>query len=118
MYDHLINIKIFTLTMNKIFHLNSETYEESGCSLILELNVMAEHQCPIIHWLNPKVCVNVKNDQLKVIKATLRLSQHYVHALVFEVGFCLRSLTTTKPIVKEPPIHLEHRKVHLLTILY
>ena len=104
--------------MNKIFPLSCETYEESVCSLILDLNLMTGHQCPIRHWLNPKVCVDIKNDQLKEIKATLRLSRHYVHALVFEVGFCLRSLTTTKPIVKEPPIHLEHRKVHLLTILY
>jgi hypothetical protein len=66
------------------------------------------HRCLIIHRLNPKVRVDVKNDQLKVIKATLKLSRHYVHALMFEVGFYFRSLTTTKPIIKEVPVYLGH----------
>ena len=42
---------------------------------------------PMIHQLNPKACVNIKNGQLKVIKAVLRLSQHIIHALMFEIGF-------------------------------
>jgi hypothetical protein len=51
------------------------------------MNLMAGHRCPIIHLLNPKARVDVKNDRLEAIKATLRLSPHRVHALMFEVGF-------------------------------
>ena len=63
----------------------------------------------IIHWLNPKARVNVKNGQLKAIKATLRLSRYPIHPLMFEVGFYFRSFTSTKPIVKEAPIYLGHQ---------
>ena len=72
------------------------------------MNLMAGHWCSIIHWLNPKACVNVKSDQLKVIKSTLRLSRHHVHTLklMFKVGFHFWSLTTTKPIIKEALIYL------------
>ena len=69
-------------------------------------NLVAGHWCPIIHWLNPKSRVNVKNDQLKAIKATLGLSRRHVYALMFEVSFYFLSLTTTKPIIKEAPIYL------------
>ena len=48
---------------------------------------MAGHRCPIIHQFSHKVRVDVKNDQLKAIEAALRLSQHHVHALMFEVDF-------------------------------
>ena len=48
---------------------------------------MTGYQCPIIHRLNPKARVNVKNGQLKAIKVALRLSRCLVHARVFEVGF-------------------------------
>jgi hypothetical protein len=41
------------------------------------------HNTPVKH----KTRVNVKNDQLKAIKATLRLSRHLVHALMFKTGF-------------------------------
>ena len=44
-------------------------------------------QCSIVHQLYPKACVDIKNDQLKAVKAALRLSQRLVHALVFKVGF-------------------------------
>ena len=73
------------------------------------MNLMVGHRCPIIHWLNPKVHVDVKNDQLKAIKVTLRLSRQPVHTLMFEVGFYFQSLTTTKLIVKETLIYLGHR---------
>ena len=69
---------------------------------------MAGHQCSIIHQLNPEARVDVKNDQLKAIKVALRLSRYPVHALMFEVGVYFRSLTTTKPIVEEAPMYLEH----------
>ena len=61
------------------------------------------------HQLNLKVHVDVKNDQLKATKAVLRLSRRHVHALMLKSGFYFRSLTTTKPIVKESPIYLVHR---------
>ena len=60
----------------------------------------------MIHQLNPKACVDIKNDQFKAIKAALRLSRCHVHALMFEVGFYFRSFTITKPIVKEDSIYL------------
>lgn len=44
-------------------------------------------RCPMIHRLNPKAHVNIKNGQLKVIKAVLSLSQHLIHTLLFEIGF-------------------------------
>ena len=66
-----------------------------------------------INHLNPKARVNVKNGQLKAIKATLRLSRPPIHALMFEVGFYFRSLTSTKPIVKEAPIPVSRHKVHM-----
>ena len=73
------------------------------------MNLTARHRCPIIHQLNPKAHVIIKNGQLKAIKATLRLSQHPIHTLMFEVSFYFQSLTTTKPIVKDAPIYLVHR---------
>jgi len=86
------------------------------------MNLMAGHRCPIIHLLNPKARVDVKNDRLEAIKATLRLSPHHVHALMFEVGFYFWSLTTTNPIIKEAKIYLEHQcpqhKVHLKLICH
>jgi hypothetical protein len=48
---------------------------------------MAGHRCPIIHQLNLKARVNIKNGQLKAIKVTLRLSQCHVHAPIVEHGF-------------------------------
>ena len=51
------------------------------------MNLMVGHRCPIIHRLNPKDCVDIKNGQLKAIKAALRFSCRHVHALMFEVGF-------------------------------
>ena len=48
---------------------------------------MAGIWCPIIHRLNPKVCVDIKSGQLKAIKATLKLSQCRVHTLMFKVGY-------------------------------
>ena len=68
---------------------------------------MVGHRCLIIHQLNPKARVDVKNDQLKVIKATLRLSRCPIHSLMFEVGFYVQSLTTTKPIIKDARIYLK-----------
>jgi hypothetical protein len=41
---------------------------------IQHTNLMAGHRCSIMHWLNPKARVAIKNDQLKVIKVVLRLS--------------------------------------------
>ena len=73
------------------------------------MNLMAGHWCLIIHQSNPKACVDVKNGQLKAIKTALRLSQHHVHILMFEVGFHFWSLTTTKPIVTKALIYLGHR---------
>ena len=82
----------------------------------LHLNLMMGHWCPIIHRLNPKACVNVKNDQLKAIKVVLRLSQCHVLALMFKVGFYFRSLTITKPMIKEIDLFgtlVSRHKVHL-----
>ena len=70
---------------------------------------MAGHWCPMVHWLNLKACVGVKNGQLKAIKMALRLSRHLAHVVMFEVGFYFQSLSTTKPIIKEAPIYLGHR---------
>ena len=70
---------------------------------------MACHQCPIIHQLNPKTFVDVKNGQLEAIKAAKRLSRCPIHAQMFEVGFYFRSLTTTKPIIKEALVYYGHR---------
>ena len=56
------------------------------------MNLMVGHRCPIIHRLNPKDCVDIKNGQLKAIKAALRFSCRHVHALMFEVGFYFWSL--------------------------
>ena len=69
---------------------------------------MAEHRCPILHRLTLKAQVDVKNGQLKAIKTTFRFSRRLVHALMLKVGFYFRSLTTTKPIIKEAPIYLGH----------
>jgi hypothetical protein len=66
------------------------------------MNLMAGHR------LNLKVHLNVRNGQLKTTKAALKLSPRHVHALMFKVGFYFRSLTTTKPIVKEARIYLVH----------
>ena len=59
----------------------------TNLTLIGHLNLMAGHPCFIIHWLNLQVCVNVKNGQLKAIKAPLRLSRRHVLALMFGAGF-------------------------------
>jgi hypothetical protein len=56
----------------------------------------------IMHRLLYKVCVDVKNGRLKAIKLALSLSRHPVHNVMFKVGFFyFRSVTTTKPIIKE-----------------
>ena len=73
------------------------------------MNLMVGHWCPITHRLSLKDHVDINNGQLKTIKAGLRLSRHLVHALMFEVGFYFRSLTTTKSIIKEALIYLGHR---------
>ena len=78
---------------------------------------MAGHQCPIIHRLNHNTHVDIKNDQLKAIKAALRLSRCLSHDLMFEVGFYFRSLTITKPIIKEAPIYLGHW-CHVIRIIW
>ena len=64
--------------------------------------------CEPCGGLNPKAGVDVKNGQLKTVKAALGLSQRLVRALMFKVGFYFRLFTTTKPIVKEAPIYLGH----------
>ena len=69
---------------------------------------MAGHRCFTIHWLIPKTRVDVNNGQLKVIKATLRLSRHRVYVMMFEVGIYLQSLTITKAIAEEALIYLGH----------
>ena len=51
------------------------------------MNLVAGHRCPVIHWLNPKAHVNIKNDKLKAIKAVLRLSRRHAHAMMFKVDF-------------------------------
>ena len=56
---------------------------------------------------NLEVRVNVKLVSWRWSKWALRLSRRLVHALTFEVGFYFRSLTTTKPIIREAPIYLE-----------
>ena len=71
----------------------------------LYMNLMAGHWCPIIHRLNLKTHVDVKNGQLKAVKAALR---HLVHALMFKVGFYFRSFPTTKSIIKKALIYLGH----------
>ena len=48
---------------------------------------MGGHWCPIIHRLNPKARVDIKNDQLKAIKVALRSSRYLVHALLFKSDF-------------------------------
>ena len=56
----------------------------------------------MIHPVKPYIAhVDVKRGQLMAIKAALRLSRRLVHAMMFKVGFYFRSLTTTKPIIKE-----------------
>ena len=69
---------------------------------------MGGDRCPIIHRLNPKARVDIKNGQLKAMKAALRFSRHHVHTLIFKVGFYFQLLTITKPIIKEAPIYLGH----------
>lgn len=59
-------------------------------------NLMAGRRCLIIHRLNLKVHVNLKNGHLKAIKVALRLSRCLVHASRFKVSFYFWSLTTTK----------------------
>ena len=54
-----------------------------------------------MHRFSHKTRVDVKNGRLKAIKVALRLSQHLVHNVMFEVGFYFRSVTTTKSIIKE-----------------
>ena len=46
----------------------------------------------MIHQFSHEAHVDVKNGQLKVIKAALRLSQRPLHVLMFKVGFYFRSL--------------------------
>lgn len=67
------------------------------------------NQCPILHRFLDNTHVDVKNDELKAIKATMRLSWCHVHALMFEVGIYFWSLTTKNPIVKEATIYLGQR---------
>ena len=69
---------------------------------------MAGHRCLIIHRLNPKAHVDIKNNQSKAIKALLRLSRRLVHAMMFKVGFYFQSLINTKSIIKEAPVYLRH----------
>lgn len=60
--------------------------------------------------VKPKARIDIKNGQLKAIKAVLRLSRCHVHAMMFEFGFYFQSLTTlTKPITNEAPIYLGHQ---------
>jgi hypothetical protein len=73
------------------------------------MKIMAGDRCLIIHWLNLKARVDVKNDQLKAIKAALGLSRRHIHSLMFEIGFYFRSLMITIPIIKKAPIYLGHR---------
>ena len=70
---------------------------------------MGGDRCPIIHRLNPKARVDIKNGQLKAMKAALRFSRRHVHTLIFKVGFYFQLLTITKPIIKEAPIYLGHQ---------
>jgi hypothetical protein len=83
------------------------TYNQQCWSLHMKL--MSGHRSPIMHRSNPKVQVDVKYGQLKVIKAALRLSRHYVHAPMSKTGFYFWSLTTTKRIIKVATIWLGHR---------
>ena len=48
---------------------------------------MAGHRCSIIHRLNLKAHIDVKNDQLKAIKVALRLYRRHVHALLLKVNY-------------------------------
>ena len=41
----------------------------------------------IMHQFSHKTHVNVKNGQLKMIKAALSLSRCHVHNVMFQVGF-------------------------------
>jgi hypothetical protein len=51
---------------------------------------------PIMHWLTRiKACVDIKNGQLKVIKAEFSSSRRPIHNVVFEVGFYFRAPTIT-----------------------
>ena len=56
---------------------------------------MAGPLCPIMHRFSHKAPVNIKNGQLKAIKAALSLSQCLEHNVMFEVDFYFQSLTTT-----------------------
>ena len=85
------------LSLGYTFHLGYASHQ---------VILMVGNWCPIIHRLNLKPYMSTT---VKVIEAALGLSQHLVHALVFEVRFHFRSLTITKPITKEVPIHLGHR---------
>ena len=62
-----------------------------------DMNLMAGHQCPIIQRFNPEALVDVKNGQLKAIRAALRLSRHLVHALMFKVDFIYLFSVTYNP---------------------
>ena len=65
------------------------------------MSLMAGHWCPIIHRFNLKTCVNVKNGQLKAIKAVLRLSRCIVHTLMINVGFLLFLITYNHKTIKQ-----------------
>ena len=86
----------------------------------MQVNFMAGHRCPIIHRLNLKAGVIVKNGQLKAIKAALRLSRCHVHTLIFEVGFYLLLIYKHKivhygrPYLFGTPV-VSHHKVQLST---
>ena len=56
---------------------------------------MAGPKCPIMHRFSHKACVDVKNGQLKAIKATLSLSWCLGHNVMIEVDFYFQSMTTT-----------------------
>ena len=64
----------------------------------VHVNLMAKHHCRIIHQCNLKGHVDVKNGQLKTIKATLRLSRQRV--LTFEVGFIFDHLQPQNPSLR------------------
>jgi len=113
-HEFTLQIRLFYQRLNKLVSLcdmilTQSNWHGEGHNPIAHMNLMAGHQ------LNPPPTSEMNSRRRS--KAVLRLSQHHVHALVFEVSVCLRSLTTTKPIVEEAPIYLEHCKVHLLTIL-
>ena len=80
-------------------------------------NLMVGHWCPIIHRLNPKARFNVKNDELKVIKATLSLSQHLVYVLMFEVAVVIAVVFFWKKKIISPN-HLQQQNESLRSLQF